>query len=169
MHPIRLQGVKMVPIEDLRKIVILEKLSDEMLEKIIPTINILKLREQEIIFNEGGEAKYFYMLQRGKVLLGKKISDKITVSLGAIKPGFSFGWSSIFSEPYSFLASCAETSEILMIKAEAILKLMKEDHSMGFQVMRSLTRMMKNRMDRIEKQFLRAVKEHPDFTNLIED
>ncbi len=158
----------MIPIEELRKIIILEKLSDEMLEKIVPTINFLKLREQEIIFDEGDGARYFYMLQRGKVLLEKRISNHITVSLGAIKPGFSFGWSSIFSEPYSFKALCAETSEILMINGDSILKLMKEDHSMGFHMMRSLTRVMKNRMERIQDQFLRAIREHPDFSAVLD-
>jgi len=155
--------------EDLRKIIIMEKLSDEMLEKVIPTINILKLREREIIFAEGNEAKNFYMLRSGKVLLEKPISDKINVSLGAIKPGFSFGWSSIFGEPYSFMAICAETSEILMINADKILSLMQEDHSMGFLLMQSLTRMMKNRIDRVEEQFLKAIKEHPDFESLLDE
>ena len=147
----------------------MEQLSDEMLEKIISRINIFKLTEQEIIFDEGNEAKNFYMLRSGKVLLEKRISDKITVSLGAIKPGFSFGWSSIFREPYTFMAVCAETCEILMINAETLLNLMKEDHSMGFALMRSLTRMMKNRMDRIQEQFLKAIKEHPDFESLLEE
>jgi CRP/FNR family cyclic AMP-dependent transcriptional regulator len=159
----------MIPKEELRKIIIMEKLSDEMFDKIIPTINVLKLTEQEMIFDEGGDAKYFYMLQSGKVLLEKRISDKITVSLGAIKPGFSFGWSSMFGEPYSFMAICAETSEILMINAEKILSLMQEDHSMGFLLMQSLTRMMKNRMDRVEEQFLKAIKEHPDFESLLDE
>ncbi len=158
----------MIPLEDLRKIIILEKLSDQMLEKILPTINVLKLRQQEIIFDEGDEARYFYMLQWGKVLLEKRISQQITVSLGAIKPGFSFGWSSIFFEPYSFKAICAETSEILMINAEGFLNLMKEDHSMGFHMMRSLTRVMKNRMERIQDQFLRAIREHPDFSVVLD-
>ncbi len=157
----------MIPIEDLQKIIILEKLSDEMLEKLIQKVNILKLREQETIFEEGNEAKNFYMLQRGKILLEKRISDKITVSLGAIKPGFSFGWSSIFKEPYSFTATCAETSDILMINSETIVNILNEDHTMGFLVMQSLTRMMKNRMDRVEEQFLRAIKEHPDFETLL--
>ncbi len=159
----------MIPKEDLRKIIIMEHLSDDMFDKIIPTINILKLTEQEIVFDEGSDAKYFYMLQSGKVLLEKRISEKITVSLGAIKPGFSFGWSSIFGEPYSFRANCAETSEILMINADKILGLMQEDHSMGFMIMQSLTRMMKNRMDRVGEQFLKAIKEHPDFESLLDE
>ena len=54
----------MIPKEDLRKIIILEKLTDEMLEKVIPAVNVLKLREQEVIFDEGDEGRYFYMLQK---------------------------------------------------------------------------------------------------------
>jgi CRP-like cAMP-binding protein len=158
----------MIPIQELRKIVILQKLSDEMLEKIVPLVSILKLREEETVFEEGGEPKNFYMLTSGKILLEQKISDNISVSLGAIKPGYSFGWSSIFGQPYSFKALCAETSEILMINAESLLQILQQDHSMGFSVMTSLTILLKNRMDRVESRFLRLIKEHDDFKSLID-
>ena len=75
-----------------------------MLDKLVAEVSVLKLREKEVIFDEGLEALKFYMLLNGKILLEKRISEKITVSLGAIKPGYAFGWSAIFNEPYSFMA-----------------------------------------------------------------
>ncbi|MCP4752988.1 MAG: Crp/Fnr family transcriptional regulator [Proteobacteria bacterium] len=158
----------MVPKEDLHKIVILEQLSDDMLDRLRPTVELLRFKEQETIFEEGDKAETFYMLKRGKVLLEKRISDKVMVSLGSIKPGYSFGWSTIFGrEPFTTVAICAETSEVLAIKGETILDLLDSDHSMGFSIMQSLTRMMKNRLDRMEEQFLRAIREHPDIAALI--
>ncbi|MFH2128978.1 MAG: Crp/Fnr family transcriptional regulator [bacterium] len=157
----------MIPKEELRKIIVLEHLTDEMLEKITPAIQLLRIKEQEMVFEEGSEARRFYMLKSGKILLEKRISSQVTVSLGAIKPGFSFGWSAMFGEPYSFLAISSEESEIFTIEAESILTLLNNDHSMGFQIMRSLTRMLKNRMNRIEEQFLRAIREHPDIESLL--
>ncbi|MBU2646958.1 Crp/Fnr family transcriptional regulator [bacterium] len=157
----------MIPKEELRKIIILEHLTDEMLEKIAPAIQLLQIKEQEMVFEEGSEARQFYMLKSGKILLEKRISSQVTVSLGAIKPGFSFGWSAMFGEPYSFLAISSEESEIFTIAADSILTFLDNDHSMGFQIMRSLTRMLKNRMNRIEEQFLRAIREHPDIESLL--
>jgi len=154
--------------DDLREIVILEHLSDEMLERLIPAIDLLTFEEQEKIFEEDGEADHFYMLKRGKVLLEKHIAAKITVSLGAVKPGYSFGWSSLTGVPYSSDAICAETSDIFRVRADTMLELLNTDHHMGFLVMRSLTRMIKNRLDRMEEQFMRAMREHPDIATLIE-
>lgn len=159
----------MIPREDLRKIVILQKLSDEMLDKIIPFINVLQLTKQETIFEEGVDGSRFYMLLSGKVLLEQKISDTISVSLGSIKPGYAFGWSAVFNQPYGFKALCAEPSEIFMMNADTLMKLMSEDHSMGFNIMTSLTILIKNRMDRVESRFMRLLKEHPDFDSLILD
>ena len=157
----------MISKEDLQKIVILESLSDSMLGKLAPAIELINAREQETVFEEGTAADRFYMLKSGKILLEKQISDKVTVSLGAIKPGYSFGWSAIFGEPYSFLAVSAEESEIFTIEAKTIVSLLENDHTMGYKVMGSLTRMMRNRMSRIEEQFLRSVREHPDIESLL--
>ncbi len=157
----------MIRKEDLQKIVIMETLTDIMLEKIAPAIQLVQVGDQETIFEEGEKADRFYMLKSGKILLEKQISSNVTVSLGAIKPGYSFGWSAIFGEPYSFLAVSAEESEIFTIKSDTIISVLESDHSMGFLVMRSLTRMMKNRMTRIEEQFMRAIREHPDIESLL--
>ncbi len=158
----------MVPIEDLKKIVVLEFLTDQMLEKLTPSVESVTFKEREIIFDEGTEAETFYMLKTGKVLLEKRISTKMTASLGAIKPGYSFGWSAMFKgQSFSFVSVCAENSEVLTIKAEKLLSILNDDHSMGFLVMQRLLRMMKNRLDRLEEQFLRAIREHPDIESLI--
>lgn len=158
----------MVPKADLREIVILEYLTDEMLEKIQPLVEPINIDEHRLLFEEGGDEMIFYMLKRGKILLEKSISKDITVSLGAIKPGYSFGWSAIFSEPYTVTADCVESSEVLAMEGGKLFQMLNEDHEMGFVVMQRLIQVIKDRMDRMQDQFLMAIREHPDIAPLID-
>lgn len=158
----------MVPKEDLKEVVILEFLTDAMLEKIRPLFELIQINEQRLIFEEGGNEEIFYVLKQGKILLEKSISNDITVSLGAIKPGYSFGWSAIFGEPYTVTADCVEPSEVLAIDGKKLYETLNSDHEMGFVVMQSLIAVIKNRLDRMQDQFLKAIREHPDIEPLIE-
>ena len=72
----------MLSIEDLKRVVILSYLNDELLEKLLPAIDFLRFEERDSVFLEGDIADRFYMLRRGKILLEKRTSDKITVSVG---------------------------------------------------------------------------------------
>jgi CRP-like cAMP-binding protein len=140
-----------------------------MLTNMRPLLDLKTYQEGDVIFDEGIDAEDFFMLKRGKVLLEKKISETVTVSLGAIKPGYSFGWSSICGDPFTMIAVCGEPSEIFTAKGEKILDLLSRDSDMGFRMMRSLTRVIKNRLDRMEEQFLHAIKDHPDMKSLFDE
>lgn len=158
----------MVPISELKQIVILEHFTDEMLMKLRPIITTLKYNEDDVVFHEGDDANTFFMIRQGKVLLEKHLSRKVTISLGAIKPGFAFGWSAILGNiPFQLEARCAEKSELLAINRKDIFKAFEEDHSMGYLFMQHLGSMMKNRLDRMEEQLFRALKEHSDFKPLL--
>ena len=85
----------MLSIDNLRDVIILDRLTDQMLEKFQPHIDVLHYDEEDIIFREGDPADRFYFLKYGKILLEKKISEKISFAIGAIKPGYSFGWSAM--------------------------------------------------------------------------
>jgi len=54
----------MISKEDLKKIVILKSLTDDMLEKLIPIVNTTSFNKGEIIFKEGDLADKFYILRR---------------------------------------------------------------------------------------------------------
>jgi len=157
----------LLSIEDLKQVVILSYLNDELLEKLLPTIDFLQFEERDAVFREGDIADRLYMLRRGKILLEKRISDKITVSVGTIKPGFSFGWSAMLDGgPYTSNAICAEPCDVFSIRREKILPLMDSDHEMGYIISQRLLRVMKKRLDLQTEQFLRAISHHPDLETL---
>jgi CRP-like cAMP-binding protein len=163
----------MITKDELRRIVILGYLKDSMLEKLITIVERAHVDEREYIFRQGDSAEKFYMLSRGKVLLEQRISDKMTVSIESVRPGYSFGWSGLMTggiEPYSRYTSDAistETSELFVLKGEDLNNLLDEDLHMGYLVSQRLTRVIASRLRHRTEQFVRIIKQHPDIDNLI--
>jgi len=153
----------MVVREELKQIVILKYLDAGMLDNLLPVVDQMMFHQDDVVFKEGDMADRFYMLKRGKVLLEKRLSEKVTVSVGAVKSGFSFGWSSMLDDgAYTSDAVCAETCEVLSVRRDKMLKLMNEDHSLGYIFTQRLLRIIKKRLDHRTEQFLRAIQDHPD-------
>lgn len=159
----------MVTIEELRKINLLQDLTDEMLEKVIAVARPLRFREKDVIFEEGNRAEYFYMLKRGKILLEMDISDRIDISLGSIKSGYSFGWSALLSNSsHASRAVCAEPCDVVAIPGEKLRALLEGDHTMGYRVMELTAKILKNRLERRTGQLLKVMAKHPDMQKLLD-
>jgi len=104
-----------------------------MLDKLTPMVDIHHFEEREVIFREGEKGIRFYLLKRGKIVLEKRISDKLSFSAGSVKPGYSFGWSAMLEEGnYTLDAIATEPCEVYSIKGEKINKLLNDDHTMGY-------------------------------------
>ena len=65
----------MIAFDDLRKILLLENVSDAMLGKMVPLLEMHVFGERDIIFQQGDDAEMFYLLKEGKVLLEVDASD----------------------------------------------------------------------------------------------
>lgn len=161
----------MVPREELtelRKIYLLERLSDKMLEKVISMVRPIQFNEKDVVFEAGDKAEYFYMLKSGKILLEVEVSKDITISLGSIKSGYSFGWSSLFSgASHTTHATCSEACEVLAIPGSKLRNLLEENHEMGYRIMDFTAMVLKNRLERRTEQFLRVMAKHPDIQKFL--
>jgi len=158
-----------VTIEDLKKIIIMVNLESDMLARVCEVVDVLSFRDQEVIFRQGDVADRFYMIKRGKVLLEQAMTDLVTVSVGAIKPGYSFGWSTMIEEGhYTTDAVCAEPCEIFSIRGHKLRDLCAQDTHMGFLLSQGLLRILKRRYDYRTEQFLKVIQHHPDMKGLFE-
>ena len=155
--------------DSLRSLLILENLSDEMLDLLIPFIDVREYEAREVIFREGDRSDYFYMIKNGKVLLEKRISSKITVSIASIKPGLSFGWSALLNDPLRLDAVCSEASTIYALDAKESMQLMEDNPKMGYLIYRNLIRIVQRRLDLRTEQFVRVISKHPDIQPLLEE
>lgn len=156
----------MASIDDLKQIYLLQNLEKQMLERLAPLVQIKQYEEKDVIFEEGQAADNFFMLVTGKVLLKVDISAAVTISLGAVKPGYSFGWSSLLGLDYTSQAACAEPCEVLLIKGVAFKEVMDSDHTMGYQVMEGVVRILENRLKRRTEQFIKTLRKQMEIWDL---
>ena len=159
----------MLSYDDLKDIIDLSHLTETMLDAIIPNIDILQFEEDDIIFQEGDPAERLFFLKRGKVLLEKRISDKISFAIGAVKPGHSFGWSAVMGRgmSYSTMTLCAEPCQVYSIRSEKMLNLLDKDHEMAYIFYQRLLWVVKSRLDHRTSQFVTVLRNHPDIESLI--
>src|SRR6056297_2315874 len=148
--------------DSLRSMLILENLTDEMLDLLIPCIDVRQYEAREVVFREGDRSDYFYMIKSGKVWLEKRISAKITISIASIKPGLSFGWSALLNDPLRLDAVCAEASTLYTLDARESMQLMEDNPKMGYLIYRNLIRIVQRRLDLRTEQFVRMISRHPD-------
>ena len=158
----------MVSLEDLRKILLFENLTDRMLEDLLPLVETQLFEEREVIYELGNPAERFYLLKRGKVLLEIELGPEIIISLSAVKPGYSFGWSALLpSASYASYAVCAEPCEMFVMPADKLLALLEADHDMGYLLMHKMAAILKNRLERRTEQFLKVITKHPEIGALL--
>jgi CRP-like cAMP-binding protein len=159
----------MVSVENLRDIIIFSHFTDEMLEKFQPHIDVHHCNEDDLVFREGDPADRFYILKYGKILLEKKIGEKISFAIGAIKPGYSFGWSAMLDEGASYTTRtvCAEPCEVYSLESAQLRSMLSEDPQIGYLFTQRLLWVVKNRLDHRTSQFMTVLRNHPDIENLI--
>ncbi len=158
----------MASIEDLRRIMLFENLTDRMLEQLLSVVQEESFGEREIIYEAGNAADRFFSLKRGKVLLEAELAPALIISLGAIKSGYSFGWSALLpSASHTSYAVSAEPSEIFVMPGDKFLALLERDHAMGYQVMHKAAQILENRLERRTAQFLKVITKHPDIGTLL--
>jgi CRP-like cAMP-binding protein len=158
----------MVSVEDLKRIVLFDDLTDAMLEQLLPIVSEESFEERQIIYEAGSPADRFFSLKTGKVLLEAELAPTIIISVGAIKPGYSFGWSALFSSgARTSYAVCGEPSEILVVPGNKLSDLLDRDQTMGFLVMKKAARILENRLDRRTAQFLKVITKHSEIRALL--
>jgi CRP-like cAMP-binding protein len=158
----------MVSPADLRKILLLEGLPDALLEEMLPHVQTEELPKGSVVFEEGSSARLFRMLKRGKVLLEVEVAEGIIISLGAVKSGYSFGWSALLGNAaHTTYAVTAEPCDILSVEGARFLEILQRSPSAGYMIMTRVFHIFKRRLERRTGQFIRVMQKHPDIQRLL--
>ncbi|MCF8033391.1 MAG: Crp/Fnr family transcriptional regulator [Desulfarculaceae bacterium] len=157
----------MASVSELKEIYLVQNLAEKMLAALAPLAEERHFEEKDVVFEEGLAADQFYMLRSGKVLLKVDVNPAVTISLGAIKPGYSFGWSSLMEGmTYTSQAACAEPCEMLVLNGAKFREVLDQDHTMGYQVMDGIVRIMENRLKRRTEQFIKTLRKQMEIWDL---
>jgi CRP-like cAMP-binding protein len=109
----------------------------------------------EIIFREGDPANRFYLIERGQVSLESHRQDETPVQVQTIGPGDVLGWSWLFPPYYwHFDARALEPTTAIFFYGTRLREACKEDHDLGYELMKRMTQVVIQRLQATRKQLL---------------
>jgi CRP-like cAMP-binding protein len=141
----------MVPPEWLKKTELFTNLKDSQLKNILSCSSVRSFSQGETIFRQGEEANYLYMLIEGIVDLTVKAEGQVDFMTSKVeKEGAVFGIPCLM-EPfrYNVTATCLKPTNVLMIGANSLKKMLEEDPVMGMEVMKKLASIYFNRLNEL--------------------
>jgi len=121
----------------------------------------------DFIFREGAVSKDFYVLEEGEISLlvaSRKGGTKelVQVAVDTVTRGDVFGWSSLVA-PHSrnMSAVCVKRSTVIAVSGDELNELMNCNHSLGYEVMKSLVRVIARRLRDLQHELVGEEKLSP--------
>jgi CRP-like cAMP-binding protein len=121
----------------------------------------------DFIFQEGIVAKEFYILEEGEISLvvaSRKEGTKklLQVPVDTVTKGDVFGWSALVA-PHSrnMSAICVKHSTVVAVSGTELNKLMDCNHSLGYETMKSLVRVVARRLRDLQGKLAGKEKQPP--------
>lgn len=129
----------------LKDIYLFKGLCDETLERISEFTTFLKLSKDNILFYEGDESKYLFVLIKGIVKLYKTSSNDKEIILKYFHSNeFIAEVANFESIPYPATAQSFSDTEVLRIDFESLKDLIYSDPKLSFIIQTSLIRKIRN-------------------------
>ena len=114
-------------------------------KEIMSKVEKIACKPGDVIFNEGDETRYFYILIRGhvKLRIGGEGYTVYVISRG----GECFGWSSLIDRThYSAAAVCAAPTSLLRLDKTEMRRIIKSDPHNGLIFMERMAGMIGDRL-----------------------
>ena len=131
------------------------ELSPRAQEKIFAEAEMLQYKAGTTVFREGDQSQNLFIVKSGHVVLEISVPPKGKRSVLTVGPGELFSWSALV-EPRIENASARASvdTEALRIDGGTLMKLCEEDSPLGFEVYRTLAKVISSRLIATRLQFL---------------
>lgn len=139
----------MVNAEELKSILILTHLNDEMIKKVSDLATLITIKQGEYVFKEGDFAENLYSVLEGKVALEVDNDAGAPIRIKDIGPNRTFGISALVDTDEKKCISHAKAvldSKIACWTASDLEKLFHRDYQLGFVFMQRITTILKDRL-----------------------
>jgi len=141
-------------VNTLREHPFLQGFAAEHIERLAAMASEVNFRKGEMIFREGDESSFFYLLLTGKVALETNTPGRIVriVTLGA---GEELGWSSVTpSHSKRFQARSLETTHAMAFDGVRLQHACEEDCQFGYTLMTAMLRVVAQRLQSTRLQLI---------------
>jgi CRP/FNR family cyclic AMP-dependent transcriptional regulator len=134
---------------------VVAELSPRAREKVFAEAEMIKYKAGTTILREGDHSKYLFIIKGGQVVLEITVPPKGRRSILTVGPGELFSWSALV-EPRIENASARASvdTEAKRVDGVTLMKLCEESSSLGFEVYRTLAKVISSRLIATRLQFL---------------
>jgi CRP-like cAMP-binding protein len=132
---------------ELKSFEIFVDLSEDVLGKLLKITEEKKAPAGTVIFEEGAVSDVFYLVQKGRVEIFKRLSGGETKTLAILEPGSQFGEMSLFEDKQRMASvRAAEDTVLLGIKREKFARLLVEDVEAGLKIISAIMSVIMRRL-----------------------
>lgn len=147
----------MFDIHDLRSIIMLNYLKDEMLEKVLKVTGLQEFNAGEYLYRERDYADFLYSVVEGKISLETEKDSSSSFMVTQLNRGRTFGFSSLLdTEHRKYLGHAKAMTDVKVFcwRSADIEKLLIEDYEMGFLMMRRIANIIDRRLQVVKAQLV---------------
>jgi CRP-like cAMP-binding protein len=135
------------------RIVIFEGLNEDMIGLLTPMFEVFSCQPGTVIFQQGDQAEFLYVVIDGKVDMSFKPYDGIPMTISHVDKGGLFGWSAVVgSDTYTSTAVAIEDLEAYRIHGSDLRKFCREHPEAGKDILERLADGVSSRWKDAHKQ-----------------
>jgi len=140
-----------LPTETLPLVEILRGLNEQEKQQLKGLGRLESYEPNAVIFNEGAEARKFYLVEEGQVAVESMLDRGMRFPISVVSVGQAFGWSALVP-PHVYTATVVALSNIrvIAIEREKLLNQMQANTSLGLTIMQNVASMISSRLRSLE-------------------
>jgi len=124
------------------------------IERLAPLGTEMRFQPDEVIFHEGDNSHFFYLIVAGRVALEAMAAGR-PVRVQTLNEGEEMGWSSLFSEGRThFQARAVSLVRVIAFDGSQLRDMCENDPAFGYLVMKRLLSIVTERLDGTRMQLL---------------
>ena len=137
----------------MKRSAISEDLNENMINLLTPLFEVFSCQPGTVIFQQGDQAEFLYLVIDGKVDMSFKPYDGIPMTISHVDKGGLFGWSAVVgSETYTSTAIAIEDVEAYRIHGSDLRKFCRENPEAGKDILERLADGVSSRWKDAHKQ-----------------
>ena len=140
-----------LPTETLPLVEILRGLIEQEKEQFKGLGRMERYEPNAVIFNEGAEARKFYLVEEGRVAVESLLDRGMRFPISVVSAGQAFGWSALVP-PHLYTATVVALSNlrVIAIERERLLTQMQANTSFGLTIMQNVASIISSRLRSLE-------------------
>ncbi len=120
-------------------------MNQDAVKKVMSIAEKVSFDQGDVLFRDGDDPKYLYILVKGQVKLVLGETGKLVYTGSRI--GEAFGWSALIDrKEYSATAITSEPTVVLRIDRDRLLKILNDDMENGYLFFKSLSKALGKRL-----------------------